>query len=396
MGPITGSKAAVPGPAVKVDPILEQAKKDFATFTGASYSFPNYTVGTNGKFDFTYSPSAKQASVNVRVKFDFPDVKGNAFEKFMSTYTHAMKFITQATSAWSGQYQFENVRAPQAVWGKLNPLSVKVNVVPVTKNEHFTVRMWLHKADGPGDPTAVGGGVTTFHKGDYEAQERFNPQTREGEIKRAQRITPSPIKFENDGVTIKAVYKDKLRFLATYLKRISNPPFTLNLVGHANNVGDAAYNKALSERRAQEVSDFLQSAGLTNHTIVVSGVGEDGATASPDWRKVTIDPTVPVGWKNQQATMQHEFGHMIGLGDEYAGGTPTSTHYNLTKKAFGQDYADQVAKRGDTDYASIMEGGDDVRIQHYVTFWAALADTTLQKAPVPTPKFGYNDWRFVE
>lgn len=31
-----------------------------------------------------------------------------------------------------------------------------------------------------------------------------------------------------------------------------------------------------------------------------------------------------------------------------------------------------------------MEGGDDVRIQHYVTFWSALAEAT-QKATLPDP-----------
>ena len=86
---------------------------------------------------------------------------------------------------------------------------------------------------------------------------------------------------------------------------------------------------------------------------------------------------------------------MMGLGDEYGDPKRVVTHYALTKKALGEDYADQVAKRGDTDYASIMEGGNDVRIQHYVTFWDALVQTTLTKAAVPTPKFGHDDWKFI-
>ena len=124
-------------------------------------------------------------------------------------------------------------------------------------------------------------------------------------------------------------------------------------------------------------------------------MGQAGASDGPEWRKVDITPSLNPGWENVQDVTAHEFGHMIGLGDEYAGGgSPTATHYNLVKKAFGQEYADQVAKRGDTDYASIMEGGNDVRIQHYVTFWSGLAETTL-KAPVPDPKFGYDDWKFI-
>ena len=101
------------------------------------------------------------------------------------------------------------------------------------------------------------------------------------------------------------------------------------------------------------------------------------------------------GWQNRQATAVHEFGHMLGLGDEYGGAAATSTHYTLTLNAFGKQYADQVAKRGDTDYASIMEGGDDVRVQHYVTMWSALCDASALAA-VPSTKFGQADWKFVQ
>ena len=89
---------------------------------------------------------------------------------------------------------------------------------------------------------------------------------------------------------------------------------------------------------------------------------------------------------------------MIGLDDEYDSGRGAITdHYALTKKAFGEKYADKVAKvnvGGATDQASVMEGGNDVRIYHYVTFWDALVQVT-QKSAVPNPKFGYNDWKFM-
>ena len=78
----------------------------------------------------------------------------------------------------------------------------------------------------------------------------------------------------------------------------------------------------------------------------------------------------------------------VRLGDMLA-----RTHA-LTKAALGQAYADQVAKRGDTDYASIMEGGDDIRIQHYVTMWSTLVDASA-KAAVPAPLFGQADWKFL-
>jgi hypothetical protein len=42
-----------------------------------------------------------------------------------------------------------------------------------------------------------------------------------------------------------------------------------------------------------------------------------------------------------------------------------------------------------------MDGGKDLRIYHYVTFWDALCNTTAEKAAVPAQKFGHADWKFI-
>jgi hypothetical protein len=42
-----------------------------------------------------------------------------------------------------------------------------------------------------------------------------------------------------------------------------------------------------------------------------------------------------------------------------------------------------------------MDGGSDVRIQHYITMWDVLGQLTSKKASVPTPKLGDADWKFV-
>ena len=72
--------------------------------------------------------------------------------------------------------------------------------------------------------------------------------------------------------------------------------------------------------------------------------------------------------------------------------------YSAFQKAFGAEYAEKTSRRDDPiiDSASIMHSGDDLRIQHYVTFWKALYETTSTKAAVPTPKFGHKDWKFAE
>jgi outer membrane protein OmpA-like peptidoglycan-associated protein len=387
----TKAKAATPAE-------IKQAKEDYTKFTASNYTFPKFTTGKSGKFDVDYQAASKLVDITVKVKFEFPDIKEAWIAKLVRQIGYTANYISQVQKAWSGRYSFKNVREPQAVWGKLNPTLVQVNVVPVKTDEHFLIQAYLNKS---GTANVSGGNMgasnkTELYKGDDTSTPRFNPGTGQGELQRIKRINPSPIRFGNGSFTISATDKNKLNFLATYLKRINNPIFDIDIIGHATNTGFAANSQKFSEQRARAVETELQSAGLTNHNLKTNGVGSTGATADAQWRKVDITPNLPTGWQNIQDVTVHEFGHMVGLGDEYGGtGVANATHYPLVVKAFGKEYADQVAKRGDTDYASIMEGGNDVRIQHYVTFWEALCETTLKKATVPTKKFGYDDWKFI-
>jgi outer membrane protein OmpA-like peptidoglycan-associated protein len=384
-----------------------QAKKDFPKFVAGNYNYSNFTIGRNGKFDVDYQPAGNLVNVIVKVKFEFPDdpipkpslgnlfgllIKGDVAAADARHKAYRDNFMKQIVAQWSGRYQFQNVREPQSIWGKLNPTSLKVNVVEVDSNQHFLIQV-KQKTKGR---ASVGGGVTKLFQGSDVPAPAFNPTTADGELLRVRRNTPTPILFDNSSSDLPGADQSKLQFLGTYLSRINNPKFDISIVGHASATGDKAKNQMLSEKRAQAAAGILTGAGATQHNINASGVGQTGASKDAAWRKVEITTTIPAGWQNMQDVTAHEFGHMIGLGDEYAAGgaDPNATHYALVEKAFGKEYAEQVAKRGDTDYASIMEGGSDVRIQHYVTMWSGLCETTM-KAPLPDPKFGYDDWKFI-
>jgi hypothetical protein len=41
-----------------------------------------------------------------------------------------------------------------------------------------------------------------------------------------------------------------------------------------------------------------------------------------------------------------------------------------------------------------MDVGQDVRPQHYVTFWDAMVQASA-KAPVPDKKFTHDDWKIL-
>ena len=371
------------------DPVADQAKLDLPKFQAGVYARKNHTVGLNGKFDVTYLPLAKRLDIAVRVKFDF---QGKGWD-IPSRFTSMVKFLSQAQGAWSAKHQLGNVRPPTDVWGKaLNPVTVRVRVVPVTTNQHFIVR-FNKKAGG----AKVSGGVTHLFKGDLDPnQQLFNPETAQGELARVKRINPSPVLFDHDSAAIPAAVVPKLNFLTDYLKRINNPPFDLKVKGFASSVGPTDYNKKLAERRAKAVEDHLTAAGLTNHTISHTGIGEVPGGDGAPFRKADIHVSIPAGWKNTFSTVPHEFGHMLGLGDEYQGKKGTvATHHGLVAKHFGNAYADQTVKRGDVASAGIMHFGEEVRIHHYVTFWDALAQATAAAA-VPVPPFTHADWKLLE
>lgn len=389
------------------DAKLFQAKIDYPKFVAGTYSFPNFRPYNFGKFDVEYVPAGNVLNANMRVKFEFPDdpvtppsarnlwgffggQERKAVEARHKTYI--TNFINQVTTQWSGRYQFKNVREPQSIWGKLNPISVNLKVEDVESNQHFLIKAYTKTA---GTANVTGGGVTSLYKGDDVPKPAFNPGTAQGELTRVRRNTPTPILFANNTTDVPGTDLGKLQFLGTYLSRINNPKFDIKIDGYASKTGDSAKNQALSQSRADNVANVLRGAGVAQHNLAVNAHGDSGSTADAGWRKVEIASDIPVGWQNFQDVTAHEFGHMLGLDDEYAAGRgPLAEHHDLVAKAFGKEYADQVAKAGDTDYGSVMEGGSDVRIQHYVTFWQGLVESTL-KGATPDPKFGWDDWKFI-
>ena len=53
----------------------------------------------------------------------------------------------------------------------------------------------------------------------------------------------------------------------------------LEVVGHTDSTGPAAYNQGLSERRAQAVADYLIGKGANAANITVKGYGESQPVA---------------------------------------------------------------------------------------------------------------------
>ena len=58
------------------------------------------------------------------------------------------------------------------------------------------------------------------------------------------------------------------------------PDSTVNVIGHTDNVGSAAFNQDLSERRAQSVASVLRSGGVSSARIRSIGAGLNQPIAS--------------------------------------------------------------------------------------------------------------------
>jgi len=85
------------------------------------------------------------------------------------------------------------------------------------------------------------------------------------------------INFASGSSEIPADNKAILDQAATLLNKVSS--VKLNVGGHTDSTGNAAANKALSQRRAQAVVDYLTSKGVDASKLVAQGHGSDQPVA---------------------------------------------------------------------------------------------------------------------
>lgn len=84
---------------------------------------------------------------------------------------------------------------------------------------------------------------------------------------------PQDILFATDSTAVSGASQNDIFTLASSINRYPNS--TVNVVGHTDNVGDAAYNFDLSQRRAQAVASVLINGGVAPQRIRSIGRGED-------------------------------------------------------------------------------------------------------------------------
>jgi outer membrane protein OmpA-like peptidoglycan-associated protein len=89
---------------------------------------------------------------------------------------------------------------------------------------------------------------------------------------------PQDILFGFDSASVSIQSQADLQAVAASLNRYPNS--TVNVIGHTDNSGDAAYNQDLSERRASAVANVLVASGVSPSRINIVGRGESQPVAS--------------------------------------------------------------------------------------------------------------------
>ena len=89
---------------------------------------------------------------------------------------------------------------------------------------------------------------------------------------------PQDILFATDSAALRADLQDDLRALGANLRQYPNS--TVQVIGHADNTGTAAYNQDLSERRARSVAGVLTQTGVSPGRVQAFGRGESQPIAS--------------------------------------------------------------------------------------------------------------------
>ncbi|MEP2640139.1 OmpA family protein [Roseobacter sp.] len=89
---------------------------------------------------------------------------------------------------------------------------------------------------------------------------------------------PQSIVFATGSFAVRSDLQNDLYAVASSLNKY--PQSTVQVIGHTDSDGDAAYNQQLSERRANAVASVLLNAGVPNARLQTFGRGENQPIAS--------------------------------------------------------------------------------------------------------------------
>ena len=353
------------------------------------FSQTNYTNNTFAFFDTNYNvkgplPAIGTLSISHGVHMKYPSSmtkdERSAFES---------NFIKSVHDGWSGKHMLGLAEPGFATY--LCDVEVNTYMEDDPKKAHTVTGVVKPKPTDKRFTSRVSGvageeGTKTTHKASLDH--------RDPSVEKTNKISEADFiqhvgNFDFDSDVINADCREDIDKIKSFIQLIpgsttsGKDAFDLRYVGRASSDGSAAHNQKLSERRVAAVEKELGIFPGLGITIAEFG-GEEEAAESPDFRRVNVGV---FGNNNDKATSTphnvaaHEFGHMIGLGDEYIDTKPEvagsrikyfgdqPTHYDLVKEVVDENAANELLIQ---DSANVMSLGNEVKRGHYAFFVAAL------------------------
>lgn len=237
-----------------------------------------------------------------------------------------------------------------------------------------------------------------------------------GQINAESHLLNQRVFFGNNSSQLDATAQDRLRrIIISFQAPPGSAGTSIDIIGHASTTGENTEagrerNIQLAQERAEAVDNFLRTtvvegknlANANTRIQVVMSTGAAGENEGDFSRRADIQFAEGQG----QNIAAHEFGHMIGLGDEYASTPTRDAAGNIVTDANGDAVTRGVISGtgGDVGEATthdalardmglstgavfenndnIMSLGSTVRPQHYATFMQAIRTVT-----------SINDWQ---
>lgn len=396
----------------------EEERKD--RFRRRSFSALDFRPSAGyGKFDAYYWPRLSLMAAIVKMKFNYVladntpplstlvsmAIAGQDISRFFWTDAQKSQFARDYVRRVSDRWSFAHVfRSTKPCWPFTADPHVTPRVVEDESDAHFNVT--VHKSAGPGidyssgfnaeNPGTAGWrGSGDLYSSDVREESDFNSEAvARSERQRLERAiaaaSVSPVQFAQNSAVVQSADVTRLQTLAEAMKakNPSDPAIPMVFRGFASAEGGLQHNERLSLQRAEAVAEILRRAGVPQ-PLVVSGRGPIGAPNEAANRKVEVAPSTTFETSyssNRYSVAEHEFGHALGLPDEYVNrtsgalGAKQTAFINLAQAA-GVAPPDRW---GDTT-ASQMSAGVDVLPRHYLTIWEALGHMT-------EPDITRNEW----
>ena len=140
-----------------------------------------------------------------------------------------------------------------------------------------------HAMIGAGVGGLAGGAIGRYQDNQEKALRESMAGTGVEVVRQGDNITldmPEAITFGFDSYVLRSGSSSVLDRVAATLAEYNQT--IVEVAGHTDSVGAAAYNQRLSEQRAQAVGNYLTSRNVRNERLIITGAGATRPVASND------------------------------------------------------------------------------------------------------------------